>query len=206
MTQEEWARQLLARLGIKATTANVTALKAWMAAEGGHWHNTAYYNPLNTTQSEPGARSMNSVGVKAYTSWDQGLNATVTTLKNGHYGKILAALKSGSAKQIVQAVVNSVWGTKHISLDGVTASAAANAAANAGAENATSSGGGGLLSWPSEIVNFFQGTTDALTSAAEFFAAFFKPSTYVRIGAGFGGFLFIIIGLIALGMSAAKDN
>ena len=47
MTQEEWAKELLSRLGIKATTPNVTALVAWAKAEGGHWNNTARFNPLN---------------------------------------------------------------------------------------------------------------------------------------------------------------
>jgi hypothetical protein len=204
MTQEEWARELLARLGIKATTANVTALKAWMAAEGGHWNNSAHFNPLNTTQSEPGATSMNSVGVKSYTSWEQGFQATVTTLKNGHYPGILSALKGGSAKDIVNAVVNSVWGTKHISLNGVTASASGKPSSS-GSSDSSSSGGGGLLSWPGDIIKFFSGTTDAITSTAEFFAAFFKPSTYIRIGAGWFGFMFLIAGIIALGMSAAKE-
>ena len=43
-------------------------------AEGGHWHNQARYNPLNTTQSEPGAGNTGSQGnIKVYKSWDQGL-------------------------------------------------------------------------------------------------------------------------------------
>jgi len=203
MTQEEWARQLLSRLGIKATNANVGALMAWARAEGGHWNNTAHYNPLNTTQSMPGATSMNSVGVKAYSSWDQGFDATVKTLQNGHYAAILSALKSGSAKDIVQAVVNSVWGTKTISLSGVKVTGKSSGSTDTA--SSSSGGGSGLLSWPGEIVDFFRGTTDAITSTAEFFAAFFKPSTYIRIGAGWFGFLFIIAGIIALGMSAAKE-
>lgn len=202
MTQEEWARELLAKLGIKATTANVTAMKAWMLAEGGNWNNTAKYNPLNTTQNMPGASSMNSVGVKAYTSWEQGFEATVKTLKNGYYPSILSALRGGSAKDIVKAVVNSVWGTKHISLDGVTASASP---PKGSSSSGSSSSDGGILSWPGNIIEFFTGTTDAITSAAEFFAAFFKPATYIRIGAGWFGFMFIIAGIIALGMSAAKE-
>lgn len=205
MTQEEWARQLLSRLGIKATTANVTALIAWARAEGGHWNNTAHYNPLNTTQSAPGATSMNSVGVKAYTSWDQGFDATVKTLQNGHYTNILSALKSGTAKDIVQAVVNSVWGTKTISLSGVSVTGKSSGSTDTASSSSSGGGGGGLLSWPSEIVDFFRGTTDAITSTAEFFAAFFKPSTYIRIGAGWFGFLFITAGIIALGMSASKE-
>jgi hypothetical protein len=32
------------------TPANVKAMVGWQRAEGGHWHNDARYNPLNTTQ------------------------------------------------------------------------------------------------------------------------------------------------------------
>lgn len=120
MTQEQWARALLARLGYKATTAAVTAVLAWMRAEGGNWNNSARYNPLNTTQRMSGSSSMNSVGVQAYRSWDQGLDATVKTLKNGYYGPILHALQGSSAQAVANAVVNSPWGTKHISVSGIT--------------------------------------------------------------------------------------
>ena len=47
---------------LPVTADNVAAITAWEMAEGGHWYNTAYYNPLNTTQSMPGATVFNSVG------------------------------------------------------------------------------------------------------------------------------------------------
>ncbi len=116
-TQVTWAQALLVRLGAPVTTANLVALTAWEMAEGGHWYNTAHYNPLNTTMSEPGATSMNSVGVKAYVSWQQGFLATIATLRNGRYGPILAALASGhDAQAVVDAVAASPWGTHSISL------------------------------------------------------------------------------------------
>lgn len=121
MTQEQWARALLGRLGYKTSKANLTAILAWMRAEGGHWNNSAHYNPLNTTQGMSGATSMNSVGVKAYKSWEQGLQATVITLRNGFYGRILSQLKTGtSAQGVASAVTSSPWGTKRISLSGLT--------------------------------------------------------------------------------------
>jgi hypothetical protein len=116
-TQVTWAQALLVRLGAPVTTANLVAITAWEMAEGGHWYNTAYYNPLNTTMSEPGATSMNSVGVKAYVSWEQGFVATIATLRNGRYGGILAALARGNdAQAVVDAVAASPWGTHSISL------------------------------------------------------------------------------------------
>jgi peptidoglycan hydrolase CwlO-like protein len=111
-TQQTWARALLKNLGVPVTDANLTAIYSWEMAEGGHWYNTATFNPLNTTMSEPGATSMNSVGVKAYTSWEQGFAATISTLFNGYYAGILAALEKGDdAQAVANAVAASPWGT-----------------------------------------------------------------------------------------------
>jgi peptidoglycan hydrolase CwlO-like protein len=111
-TQLTWARALLVAMRLPVTADNVAAVTAWEMAEGGHWYNTAYYNPLNTTQSMPGATVFNSVGVKAYTSWKQGLEATVKTLKNGYYGGIIEALRRGNdASSVAAAVGASPWGT-----------------------------------------------------------------------------------------------
>jgi peptidoglycan hydrolase CwlO-like protein len=112
VTQITWAQALIKSLGMPMTADNVAAVVAWEMAEGGHWYNTAYYNPLNTTQSMPGATVFNSVGVKAYTSWAQGLKATVITMHNGYYGGILEALSGGNdAQAVADAVAASPWGT-----------------------------------------------------------------------------------------------
>ena len=112
VTQITWAQALLKSLGMPMTADNVAAVVAWEMAEGGHWYNTAYYNPLNTTQSMPGATVFNSVGVKAYTSWAQGLKATVITMHNGYYGGILEAMSRGNdAQAVADAVAASPWGT-----------------------------------------------------------------------------------------------
>lgn len=108
----QWAKALLDELGLPRSKGAVYSLKQWARAEGGHWNNTAHYNPLNTTQEAPGATAMNSVGVKAYGSWDQGLKATVQTLKNGNYDGILKALHRGDYSAFSQALVSSPWGTK----------------------------------------------------------------------------------------------
>ena len=112
ITQVTWAQAFLKSLGMPITADNVAAVVAWEMAEGGHWYNTAYFNPLNTTQSMPGATVFNSVGVKAYTSWVQGLKASVITLRNGYYGGILDALSRGNdAQAVANAVAASPWGT-----------------------------------------------------------------------------------------------
>ena len=115
-TQLTWAKALLVTMRLPVTADNVAAITAWEMAEGGHWYNSAHYNPLNTTQSMPGATIFNSVGVKAYTSWKQGLQATVITLRNGYYGSILAALRRGDdAAAVAAAVGASPWGTGNFS-------------------------------------------------------------------------------------------
>jgi hypothetical protein len=60
----------------------------------------------------PGSHSINGSGVQSYTSWSQGLTATVATLNGGAYRGILAALKAGGGVGAVEgAVSSSPWGT-----------------------------------------------------------------------------------------------
>lgn len=110
-TKATWAAALLSMLRITPTNNNMQALVGWMNAEGGNWSNNARYNPLNTTQGLPGASSVNSVGVKSYGSWAQGLVATAQTMTNGHYGPILSSLQSGTPADIAAAIGSSPWGT-----------------------------------------------------------------------------------------------
>jgi hypothetical protein len=50
--------------------------------------------------------------VQSYTSWSEGLTATVATLNSGMYRGILAALSAGNSVQAVEnAVASSPWGT-----------------------------------------------------------------------------------------------
>jgi hypothetical protein len=116
-TPYDFAVALLSALGDPLTPQNVGAIVSWEKAEGGNWNSPAKYNPLNTTRRMPGSRSVTAVGVQAYTSWQQGLSATVQTLQAGSYSNILSALKSGTSEQAVErAVASSVWGTGSFSL------------------------------------------------------------------------------------------
>jgi hypothetical protein len=111
-TPTSWAVALLTSGGWPRTSCNIGAITAWENAEGGNWANSARFNPLDTTEPEPGSYPMNSAGVQAYTSWAEGFRATLTTLANGNYGAILAALASGdSAQAVAGAVAASPWGT-----------------------------------------------------------------------------------------------
>ena len=111
-TSSDFAVALLNALGDPITSPNMGAIVSWEKAEGGNWNSPAKYNPLNTTKRMPGSYSINGVGVQAYTSWPQGLAATVQTLQGGAYAGILSALKAGTSEQAVErAVASSVWGT-----------------------------------------------------------------------------------------------
>ncbi|MEV8530096.1 transglycosylase SLT domain-containing protein [Streptomyces sp. NPDC052000] len=68
-----------------------------------------------------------------------------------------------------------------------------------GAVNATPAG---LLDIPGDVLNFFKTAVNDMTATANFLGAFFKPSTYVRIGSGLFGFVFIILGIYCLAREA----
>jgi hypothetical protein len=116
-SEREWATGLLGKLGAPVSDSSINALTTWMRHEGGHWKNSANYNPLNTTYSMAGSTSMNSVGVKSYKSWEDGYAATVNTLTGKSadargYTAIVSALKSGaSTDAILDAVNKSAWMT-----------------------------------------------------------------------------------------------
>lgn len=97
VTPTSFAKSLLTALNAPLTAANVKSIVDWEALEGGNWDNTATYNPLNTTQAEPGYGETGTQGnIGAYTSWAQGLQATVQTLTSSIYSPIVSALQSGT--------------------------------------------------------------------------------------------------------------
>jgi hypothetical protein len=106
--REQWAHDFLTRLGMPVTSENVRLMVAWQQAEG----TRAQYNPLATTQGMPGATRFNSVGVKNYVSYDDGMAANIKAITNGRYENVLAALRRGdSAVTTAQAIAASPWGT-----------------------------------------------------------------------------------------------
>ena len=113
---QEFAKALLNKAGIAVSDNNVTALTTWMHWEGGTANNS--FNPLNTTLTMPGSTKFNSVGVQAYGSLDQGVEATLNTLTGNQadsrgYTTILNDLKNNAPLNQVTADINaSKWGTK----------------------------------------------------------------------------------------------
>ena len=92
----DWRTSLLKGLGYKPTKQNLAFLSTWQRWEGGHTNNDARFNWLNTTKPARGALgTINSVGVQRFDSYENGIAATIATLRNGRYGDVLEALESG---------------------------------------------------------------------------------------------------------------
>jgi len=112
--KKSFALALLRKLDITPTDTAINAVMAWQQEEGGHWKNSAAYNPLNTTYDEGAVAVLNKEGVKAYGSWESGVNATAATLTGANskargYDRIISALKSGDQTDIYAAILASSW-------------------------------------------------------------------------------------------------
>jgi predicted membrane metal-binding protein len=105
----QWARDFLTKLNMPVTSENVRAIAAWEQAEG----TKASFNPLATTQGGfAGETRFNSVGVKNYATYQDGIDANAHAITNGRYTNVLDALRAGnSAHAVADAIANSPWGT-----------------------------------------------------------------------------------------------
>jgi hypothetical protein len=110
LTDGNFYEKLLTELGAPVTDENLKFLYAWRQSEG----KAGKFNPFNTTQGMPGATNFNSVGVKNYLTIDDGMDATLKTLKNGRYNCIVNGLKNNiGAKKISGNCISDLktWGT-----------------------------------------------------------------------------------------------
>lgn len=117
-TVSAWALGLMRRMDIPTTGskgyATWAVLCVWALKEGGHFKNSAKFNPLNTSQPMPGSSKINSHNVQSYTSWDQGYEATIKTLNNGRYTNMVEDLRNGNSAKFVKDLAASPWGTGSI--------------------------------------------------------------------------------------------
>jgi murein DD-endopeptidase MepM/ murein hydrolase activator NlpD len=101
-------KKLLENLGAPVSEENLKFLYAWRQAEG----KGGKFNPFNTTWTLPGSTSMNSHGVKNYQSLEDGMVATIKTLRNGRYNCIVDGLKNDiGASNIAKCESLETWGT-----------------------------------------------------------------------------------------------
>jgi hypothetical protein len=108
-TRLEFAEDLQKALDVTPYDGGNLALINLMVGEGA----TATDNPLDTEQPEPGSTFFNTVGVRNYDDYQQGLDATVATFKNGFNDRVIGALRDhASAETVTQALrANSSWST-----------------------------------------------------------------------------------------------
>ena len=108
LTDKNFYMKLLESLGAPVSDENMKFMYAWRQAEG----NGGKYNPFNTTWNMPGSTKMNSVGVRNYVSLEDGMVATIKTLKNGYYNCIVNGLKDDiGASNIARCESLKTWGT-----------------------------------------------------------------------------------------------
>jgi hypothetical protein len=107
-TDKEFYAKLLEVLGAPVSEENMKFVYAWRQAEGRGGLN----NPFNTTWNMPNSTTMNSAGVRNYATPQDGMMATVKTLKNGRYDCILSGLKNDiGADNIAKCESLKTWGT-----------------------------------------------------------------------------------------------
>jgi len=111
-TLKDFAVALLNTLGLEPTKNRLISLVAFGAIEGGHWVNTAKYNPFNTMRDAPGAAQAQGLlkGIKAYANWDSGIKATAQTIAQANMRPIAQALKNDDDPiTFLKAVTQSAW-------------------------------------------------------------------------------------------------
>lgn len=86
-------QKVLSEIGVNYRKSDeaIVFLKSLSAADGGG--TKAKFNPLNSTKSVPGSKSINSFGVQSYNSEQSGIKATAETLKSIGNGEIVKILK-----------------------------------------------------------------------------------------------------------------
>ena len=100
--------KLLENLGAPVSDENMKFMYAWRQAEG----KGGTYNPFNTTWDMPNSTVMNSHGVRNYQTIEDGLVATIKTLRNGRYECIVNGLKNDiGASNIARCESLKTWGT-----------------------------------------------------------------------------------------------
>jgi peptidoglycan hydrolase-like protein with peptidoglycan-binding domain len=108
ITDKNFYERILKELGAPVTSENLKFLYAWRQAEG----KGGRYNPFNTTWKLPGSTNMNKVGVQHYKSLEDGMIATLKTLRNGRYNCIVDGMKNDAgATEISKCTSLKTWGT-----------------------------------------------------------------------------------------------
>lgn len=103
----DWRALLLGALSAPVTDINLEALEWWAESEGmPAWEN----NWLATTIDGYGGYPVNSAGVKAYPTVQDGVDATAATLQFSAYADVVRGLQQGNSLSTIWLAVNgSPW-------------------------------------------------------------------------------------------------
>lgn len=166
-TAASWARDFLAGIGAPTSQQNIDAVVKWETVESGG--GGGLYNPLNSVLGAPGATNVNSVGVKNYTSYQQGLAASIATFTQTQWAGVVNGFKANDPAQAQQALnaEYATWGGGPLNILGGAANVTGTAGAtltdyNANPGGATTSPDGSrgciedkpILTFPGGIPNF----------------------------------------------------
>ncbi len=112
-SDDNFYKEILMGLSAPISEENLKFLYAWRQAEGGN----AYYNPFNSTKKTKNSTAYNrnnGYPVQNYTSRQEGIKATVDTLKLGYYNKIRNGLQKDIGSLTISSYIDelTIWGTK----------------------------------------------------------------------------------------------
>lgn len=115
-TRQDFYNEVKKRLSIDPATNDHEFWIAWSAAESGsaicNGTHGAKFNLYNTTWSLPGSTRYNSVGVRNYLSFTDGVVATVATLSLSYYSELVEACKDGAGLgHLANLLSHCPWGT-----------------------------------------------------------------------------------------------
>lgn len=191
--------QVLAGLGIHGPTAvkAQSGLADVVVEEG----TNSYFNPFNIeyhagdpNTAYKGTHAINSVGVQAYASAQQGIDATVAFLQdNSNWQPLINALKTGDKSRIDNAFQGIyTWGNHFANGMNVSTNTDANIlASNLGTSSVDVHPPNAGERVATDIGNVASGAKNAITSVPKLIEWFTKSDNLIRVG-------FIVLGLFVL--------
>lgn len=108
VSSDTWWQHILDGIHAPDTANNRSNLNAWAACEGG----TATFNPFNTTLPWPRSTCYNSVCVRNYANFLDGVSATAATINQSNMSDIRHALQNNLDRNaFADAIDKDPWGT-----------------------------------------------------------------------------------------------
>lgn len=108
LTEDNFYTKFLENIGAPVTDENLKFVYGWRQSEG----KAGEFNPFNTTQPWPNSTRFSDKGVRNYATIEDGMAATVKTIKNGYYECILSGLRNNiGALEIAKCPSLKTWGT-----------------------------------------------------------------------------------------------